>query len=168
MIAYILMMWGNLRFRAGLRAQNIDLATLPFQSKMVPYSNYVGIFGIGLVLLTNGFGVFIHGYWSFANFFSAYFSIVFFLVIWAVFKVWKGSVWIRPEDMDFKTGIAEVEAHEATLVQKAVVTRYERYVELHCGFVLVADFLMADSWIGCGKNHALIRVYLTRGALYFV
>lgn len=34
MIAYILMLLSNLRFHAGLKAQGIDVKTLPFKSWM--------------------------------------------------------------------------------------------------------------------------------------
>ncbi|KAF5518133.1 putative proline-specific permease put4 [Colletotrichum aenigma] len=56
MIAYILMMVANLQFHKGLMAQGIDAASLPFRSKLTPYSNYFAIFWVGIILLTNGYG----------------------------------------------------------------------------------------------------------------
>ncbi|CAH0057595.1 unnamed protein product, partial [Clonostachys solani] len=55
MIAYILIMVANLRFHQALKAQGIDPSTLPFKSRFTPYSNYFGIFWVGLILLTNGY-----------------------------------------------------------------------------------------------------------------
>ncbi len=129
MIAYIFMLYANLRFHAGLKAQNIPLASLPFKSRFTPYSNYVALFGVGIILLTNGYGVFLKGYWSFANFFTAYFTIVFFLVIYLGWKVVKRTSFVKPEDMDFTSGLREVEVHEATLATNKVETRYERFMD---------------------------------------
>ncbi|KAE9570195.1 Proline-specific permease [Colletotrichum fructicola] len=126
MIAYILMMVANLQFHKGLVAQGIDAAGLPFRSKLTPYSNYFAIFWVGIILLTNGYGVFIKGHWSFSGFFTAYFTLVFFLIIFVGWKIVKHTSIVKPEDMDFRTGLAEVEAHEAALVIKPPATRYER------------------------------------------
>lgn len=51
------------------------------------------------------------------------------VVIYAGWKIVKRTRFIKPEDMDFVTGIAEVEAHEATLEYKAPVSRYERFMD---------------------------------------
>ncbi|EON99118.1 putative general amino acid permease protein [Phaeoacremonium minimum UCRPA7] len=129
MIAYILMMVANLQFHRGLKAQGISTATLPFKSRLTPYSNYFAIFWVSIILITNGYGVFIKGHWSFSGFFTAYFTIVLFLVIYLGWKIVKRTSFIKPQDMDFQTGMAEVEAHEATLTVKGPVTRYERFMD---------------------------------------
>ncbi|KAK7417301.1 hypothetical protein QQZ08_011681 [Neonectria magnoliae] len=126
MIACILMMVANLRFHKGLKVQGIDTSTLPFKSKFTPYSNYFAIFWVSLLLLTNGYGVFINGHWSFSGFFTAYFAIFFFLIIYFGWKIVKRTSFIKAEDMDFHTGLAEVEAHENQLTFKAPSPRYER------------------------------------------
>ncbi|KAH7007424.1 amino acid permease/ SLC12A domain-containing protein [Ilyonectria destructans] len=129
MIAYILMMVANLRFHKGLKVQGIDTSSLPFKSKLTPYSNYFAIFWVSLFLLTNGYGVFIKGHWSFSGFFTAYFTIIFFLVIYFGWKIVKKTSFIKAEDMDFQTGLAEVEAHENSLSLKAPSSRYERIMD---------------------------------------
>ncbi|KUI70470.1 Proline-specific permease [Cytospora mali] len=144
MIAYILIMLANLRFHQGLRAQGVDPSTLPYRSRFTPYCNYFGIFWVGLILLTNGYGkwtcalltslpmlmacigVFIKGHWSFSGFFTAYFTLVFFLAIYFVWKILKKTSFIKPGDMDIQTGIAEVEAHERSLGYKPPASRYEK------------------------------------------
>ncbi|ETS86551.1 hypothetical protein PFICI_00379 [Pestalotiopsis fici W106-1] len=126
MIAYILMMVANLRFHQGLKVQGIDVSVLPFRSRLTPYSNYFAIFWVTLILLTNGYGVFIDGHWSFSGFFSAYFTIVFFIAIYVSWKIVKRAPFIKPENMDFQTGLAEVEAHERSLNYVKPSSRYER------------------------------------------
>ncbi|KAH8892823.1 hypothetical protein GQ53DRAFT_861005 [Thozetella sp. PMI_491] len=129
MIAYILMMAANLRFHQGLKAQGIDVSVLPFKSRLTPWSNYVGIFFVSLILLTNGYGIFISGHWSFSGFFTAYFTIVFFVVIYLGWKITKRTSFVKPEDMDFRTGLDEVEAHENSLEFKTPQTRYEKFLD---------------------------------------
>lgn len=50
------------------------------------------------------------------------------VVIYLGWKIVKRSPFIKPEDMDFQTGLAEVEAHERTLSYKPPMTRYDRFV----------------------------------------
>jgi amino acid transporter len=80
-------------------------------------------------LLTNGYGVFIKDNWSFSGFFTAYFTIAFFLTIYLGWKILKCTPFIKAEDMDFKTGLAEVEAHEAFLVVQKPMMRYDRFMD---------------------------------------
>lgn len=129
MIAYILMMVANLRFHQGLKVQGIDISALPFKSRLTPYSNYFAIFWVTLILLTNGYGVFIDGHWSFSSFFSAYFTIVFFVIIYVSWKITKRAPFIKPENMDFQTGLAEVDLHERSLNYVKPSSRYERFMD---------------------------------------
>ncbi|KAI1326462.1 hypothetical protein F5Y16DRAFT_400351 [Xylariaceae sp. FL0255] len=126
MIAYILKMAANLRLHQGLKAQGIDVETLPFKSKWTPYSNYFGIFFVTLILLTNGYGVFTKGYWSFSGFFTAYFTIVFFAVFYVSWKIVKITPSIRAENMNFKTGLEEVELHENIITNKMPASKYDK------------------------------------------
>lgn len=48
------------------------------------------------------------------------------MIIFVGWKIVKHTSIVKPEDMDFRTGLAEVEAHEAALVIKPPATRYER------------------------------------------
>ncbi|KKY18677.1 putative general amino acid permease [Phaeomoniella chlamydospora] len=131
MIAYILKLVANLRFHAGLRAQGRDLNSnpLPFKSRLTPYSNYFALLGVGLILLTNGYGVFINGYWSFQDFFTAYFTIVLYLVIYLGWKIIKKTKFVRATETDLATGLREVEEHEVQLITKEPATRYERFMD---------------------------------------
>jgi amino acid transporter len=48
------------------------------------------------------------------------------VIIYLGWKIVKKTKFIRSEDMDFQTGLAEVEAHERSLNFKAPASRYER------------------------------------------
>lgn len=48
------------------------------------------------------------------------------VAIYLGWKIAKKTSIIKPEDMDFQTGIAEVEAHERSLEFKAPASRYEK------------------------------------------
>ncbi|KAG7111850.1 Basic amino-acid permease like protein [Verticillium longisporum] len=74
----------HLRFQAALRIQGIDRATLPYAAPLQPYLSWFGLFFIVLILLTNGFTVFID--WSTSDFFAAYISLLIFLVLFVVHK----------------------------------------------------------------------------------
>lgn len=48
------------------------------------------------------------------------------VAIYFGWKIVKKTSIIKPEDMDFHTGIAEVEAHERSLDLKVPASRYEK------------------------------------------
>ncbi|KAI6089696.1 amino acid permease/ SLC12A domain-containing protein [Hypoxylon rubiginosum] len=129
MIAYLMMLVSNIRFHHGLKAQGIDLSTLPFKSRLTPWGNYFALFWIGIILLTNGYGVFIKGHWKFVDFFTAYFTIVFFVVIYLGWKIVKRTPFIKAKDMDFQTGLAEVELHESRLNYKPPAGKYDKAMD---------------------------------------
>lgn len=68
-------------------------------------------------------------------------------MIYFGWKVVKKTSFIKPEDMDFHTGLAEVEAHENSLNFRAPASRYERYclhspAEIcHTNFPRIMDWL---------------------------
>ncbi|GAA97143.1 hypothetical protein E5Q_03818, partial [Mixia osmundae IAM 14324] len=56
-----------------------------------------------LILITNGFKVFIHvdGHFDDATFITSYFPLVMFVVLYVGYKFMYKTTWIAPADMDF-------------------------------------------------------------------
>ena len=48
------------------------------------------------------------------------------VVIYLGWKILKRTKFIKPEEMDLRTGLEEVEKHEASLVVRQPLTRYDR------------------------------------------
>ncbi|KIP01623.1 hypothetical protein PHLGIDRAFT_505750 [Phlebiopsis gigantea 11061_1 CR5-6] len=104
-----------LRFYAGMKAQGFDRSTLPYWSRFQPYFGWYGVISTLVVcVLTliqfSGWSVFLKGAWATDTFVTNYLPLVLFPVVYVGTRYWRGTTFIRPEDMDFKTGLAEVEA----------------------------------------------------------
>lgn len=98
-----------LRFRAGMKAQGISRETLPWTSPRSNFAAYWTLLVIGIVLLFSGWEVFRPGKWNSANFFSNYLPLMWFPASYVGFKyMWKTKI-VKAKDMDFVTGIKEIE-----------------------------------------------------------
>ncbi|KAH9982507.1 amino acid permease [Lactifluus volemus] len=99
-----------IRFHAGMKAQGIDRQTLPFSSPLQPYAAwYAAIFCI-VICVFNGWSVFLHGQWDTANFITSYFPVLLFPILYIGARYWKRVPPVEPSEMDFYTGLAEIEA----------------------------------------------------------
>ncbi|KAI0972672.1 arginine transporter [Xylaria arbuscula] len=75
----------HLVFMRVLRARGLSRDSLVFKAPMQPYLTIYGLFFCVLILLTNGFTVFIK--WSTSDFFAAYVSLILFIVLYLGHKV---------------------------------------------------------------------------------
>lgn len=114
--AGLLTWWGivftYIRFHKGCKEQGID-------RKSLPYWGYInaGAFGawyalilISIVLFFSGYTVFLSGEWSPADFITNYLPVWLFPCLWAGYKLIKRTHFIRPHEMDFVSGLEEIEA----------------------------------------------------------
>lgn len=92
-----------------MKAQGYTRKDLPYTFKVGAYAGYYSLFFSVLFLLTGGFPVFIHGYWDFANFFSAYFAIVLALVFFIFGKLLFKTKWLKPSEVKLKPLFYDVE-----------------------------------------------------------
>lgn len=98
-----------LRFRAALKAQNVDRNTLVFKSKFQPFTAYFALFYFSVIILFNGFAVFIHGNWDISDFLTAYINIPIFFVLYFAWKLVKRTRFVRASESDIWSGKAAVD-----------------------------------------------------------
>ncbi|KAK2046269.1 amino acid permease [Colletotrichum somersetense] len=92
----------HLRFMAALKAQNIPRSTLPYTAPLQPYLSWYGLFFNVLIILTNGFAVFIE--WSTSDFFTAYVSVILFVVLLVGHKLFNRTRPLKAIEADVTTG----------------------------------------------------------------
>ncbi|KAF4425780.1 Proline-specific permease [Colletotrichum fructicola] len=98
-----------LRYRKAADAQGV--ADVPFRSRFQPYSSIVSICGFGVLLVVNGFKVFLDGQWDTSSFLTSYIGVVIFFALFFghKFTVGRGDAWVRdPMDVDLVSGLDEV------------------------------------------------------------
>jgi amino acid transporter len=120
-----------IRFYAGMKVQGIDRATLPFASRLQPYAAWYATFGCSLICLVgvsgtfhsqvnidpnyltqfSGWSVFLRGNWVTADFITSYLPLAAFPILYLGARFWKRSRPVSASEMDFFTGIAEIEAN---------------------------------------------------------
>ncbi|KAF8338014.1 amino acid permease/ SLC12A domain-containing protein, partial [Cantharellus anzutake] len=100
-----------IRFYAGLRAQGFDRSKLPFSSGLQPFAAWYGMVWTLLVCFFSGWSVFLKGNWSTANFVTNYLPLALFPLMYLIgrFVMYQTPV-VSPENMDFVSGIAQIEA----------------------------------------------------------
>ncbi|KAF8922361.1 amino acid permease [Mucidula mucida] len=99
-----------LRFYAGLKAQRFDRSTMPFASSLQPYAAWYAMISSFIICLFSGWSVFLKGNWDQATFVTNYFPLMLFPVLYIGSKLYYKKSWVKAEDMDFVTNIAEIEA----------------------------------------------------------
>ncbi|THH34160.1 hypothetical protein EUX98_g42 [Antrodiella citrinella] len=86
-----------LRFYKGYKAQGLDRKKLPYASPLQPYA-------------ACGWAVFLKDSWNTATFITNYLPLMLWPVLYTGAKLWRKDSIVRPEDMDFFSGLDEVEA----------------------------------------------------------
>lgn len=98
-----------LRMYYGLKRQGLSRDEFPYKAPFQPYASWFGAIFVFLILLFNGFTVFLHGNWNVTNFLSAYICLPIFAAFYLYWKFVKKTQWVRLEDMDFTTGRRELD-----------------------------------------------------------
>ncbi|SPO39016.1 probable general amino acid permease [Pseudozyma flocculosa] len=99
-----------IRFRAGMKAQNLPRSMLPWKSRFTLVGAYWTLLIVGIVLVFSGWEVFRPGHWDTASFFSNYLPLAWFPALYFGFKyLWKTRI-IPVHEMDFVSGLKEIEA----------------------------------------------------------
>ncbi|KAK7417238.1 hypothetical protein QQX98_004672 [Neonectria punicea] len=94
---------------------NLGITDIPFRSKLQPYAAWVSLVGFSVLLLLQGFKVFVKGNWDTPTFITAYIGIPIFLALYFGhrFTVGRNDKWaLRPEEIDLQTGLDEIMALE--------------------------------------------------------
>jgi amino acid transporter len=99
-----------IRFYQGFKLQGFDRATLPYASKLQPYAAYYAAAGCWIICFFSGWRVFLKGEWDTATFVTNYLPFGLFPVLYITWKFKTGVPIVKPADMDFITGLDEIEA----------------------------------------------------------
>lgn len=109
LIVYIFICLSYLRFRAGLKAQGINRDEyVPYKAFGLPFLTWWSLFWFCLMLLMDGYTVFLKGQWDIQSFVFSYFMIAFFIVLFIGHKLYYRKPFVKASEMDFVSDIAEL------------------------------------------------------------
>ncbi|KAK1774268.1 amino acid permease/ SLC12A domain-containing protein [Copromyces sp. CBS 386.78] len=101
-----------LQFYKALKAQGISRDTLVFKSRFQPYTAWFALIYFAMIILFNGFAVFIKGNWNVSDFIAAYIGIPIFFLLYGGWKLVKRPKFIKPYEADLTTGKAALDAED--------------------------------------------------------
>lgn len=101
-----------IRFRSGMKAQGFDRSQLPYCSPAGVPGAWFGFIFCTIIILFNGFQVFLKDKWEFATFFTCYFPLIAFIFLFCAHKWWTKSGMVPHKHMDFVTGSEDCREEE--------------------------------------------------------
>lgn len=93
----------------AMKAQGYSRDMLPHKARFTPIYAWISGFFSLLFLLTAGFNVFMSGLWEFSTFFTDYFIIPLFFVLYFGWKLLKKTKLLKPEEVDLASLFRDVE-----------------------------------------------------------
>lgn len=99
-----------IRFYKGFKAQGLDRSKLPYASALQPYAAWYAAFSCFFVCLFSGWSVFLKDSWNTATFVTNYIPFILFPIMYIGWKIKTRVPMVKPMDMDFITGLDEIEA----------------------------------------------------------
>ncbi|CAH0042244.1 unnamed protein product [Clonostachys rhizophaga] len=101
-----------IHFNKALKAQNVDRTSLVFKTPGQPYLAIGALGFFCIVIIFNGFSVFIHGQWDVGAFIAAYINIPIFGILFIVWKLVKKTKFVAAQNADITTGKEEIDAED--------------------------------------------------------
>ncbi|CED82003.1 general amino acid permease [Phaffia rhodozyma] len=105
----------HIRWYRAMAVQKIDRSTLPYRSMFQPYGAWYALVLAAIVLISNGYPVFLKGGWDVPSFIFSYAAPILFVIVYAVIKLIGRRPLTKLEEINLGEGLDEVEEHEATL-----------------------------------------------------
>ena len=112
LLNYFFMGITYLHFYRACKVQGIDRTQFTYTSWFQPYTAIVATFFLLLLVGILGYTCFLPNSWSVDTFLYSYVMIFISLAVYILWKVIKRTKYIRPEDADLQTGLADIEEHE--------------------------------------------------------
>ncbi|GHJ87443.1 hypothetical protein NliqN6_3845 [Naganishia liquefaciens] len=109
LIAWSVILASYLRFYYGAKRQGLNRRDFPYVAPFQPYLSWYGFIVINLIILFNGYLVFLRGNWNTTDFIVAYISLPIFVAFALFWKLFKKSKWVSLDEMDFMTGRRELD-----------------------------------------------------------
>ncbi|KAI5917176.1 amino acid permease/ SLC12A domain-containing protein [Camillea tinctor] len=131
-MAYTMMLIAYLGFYHARSAQGMDPATLPYRTPWAPYPAYFALLLGILALLFVGFDAF--GPFDVRGFITNYFALGYGIFMFLLWKVVKGTKFVRPRDADLITGKKEVD-EECRHWEEGGIEEVEKQRLAQMGFV---------------------------------
>ncbi|KAL0242013.1 hypothetical protein I308_106187 [Cryptococcus tetragattii IND107] len=120
-----------LRFYYGLKKQGLSRDDFPYRAPLQPWLSWYGFIFFTLIILFNGFTVFLKGNWDTSSFVAAYITLPIFAVCWIGWKLVKKTRVVPLAEIDFHSGRRELDELEALDEERfKPETKYQKIISV--------------------------------------
>jgi len=109
LVGWISISLAHIGMQRALRAQGFSRDDLPYKMPFAHVGAYILLLFFTLFLFTSGFPNFMKGGFVISSFFSCYFTIAFFVILFVAWKLFKRTNIISPQDVDLKSLFRQIE-----------------------------------------------------------
>ncbi|KAL8763394.1 MAG: hypothetical protein Q9184_000782 [Pyrenodesmia sp. 2 TL-2023] len=106
------------RFKKACDAQGLCRDTLPYKGLWQPFLAWYAFVGCIVMMLMNGFTVFIRGNWKITNFFFCYTMVGVFPLIYIAWKVLRQTRIVKPTEVDLYHDVEEIDEYTRNYVPR--------------------------------------------------
>lgn len=101
-----------IRFHAALKAQGVDrnAPDYPFKSFLQPYTGWFALIYFAIIIIFNGFAVFVKGRWKIDDFVTAYIGVPIYFGLYIIGRIFLRSRFVKASEADIWTGKAALDA----------------------------------------------------------
>lgn len=108
LVNWITISINHIRMSKAMKVQGYLRSDLPYSFPGTVFASWFSLTASVILLLTNGFMNFVHGKFEFSSFFSSYFIIPLFSLLYLGYSIYSKSFIHDPKDVDLKTLFADV------------------------------------------------------------
>ena len=119
-IDYIVMCITYICFYRACKAQNIDRKSLPYYGWFQPYSAWISLVLLTLIVFTYGYSTFLPGSFTLSSFFSYYTMVGVAPILYVGWKLIKRTKIIPPAEVDLVWERPIIDAYEASVTEPPV------------------------------------------------
>ncbi|TLS29986.1 hypothetical protein PpBr36_02860 [Pyricularia pennisetigena] len=121
------------RFHKALAAQGIDRRTLPYRGWFQPIPAWMGMIACTTMAFVGGYTVFLPGKWKTPDFLFSYTMIVVTPTLFVGWKLFKKTKFLKPEEVDLRKHIDEIEEYERNYVPQPSKGIYNKILDFLFG-----------------------------------
>lgn len=111
-LTWIGILIAHIQFMKAMKAQGMSRDSLPWKAPLQPFSSYFAVVFVSIVVFFKGWNAFLIKF-DWRSFITNYIGLPIFFILMIGWKLWHKTKFIRPEDVDLKTGAREFDEADA-------------------------------------------------------
>merc|ERR1711939_196064 len=129
LINFSVMTFTFLKWKKACEVQGLDRNTLHYKAWWSPFTAYYALTATTIMTFVGGYTVFLPGFWDIPTFFFSYTMVGVFPLLFVGWKFFKKTKWLKPEEVDLRKDMDELEEYERDYVPKPPRNTFMKYFD---------------------------------------